>query len=199
MTKESTIMHIDPGTPIPQKVMLLEGRLGALREMKEEFVSERDKRNGYGWKDLERMTLNQILFNLQMMIDDTIHHSERELLFKKYEITKKEIQKMHDENTPQGVDGWSNKTPPRGEGDKGNARSPERRTLELIHELRKARATIQAQFDEIKTQAKSKISALKKSEDLLIEQAEPSDQEELFDLDPSISEEVQKIVNNPIL
>ena len=197
MTKtESTNLHIDPGTPLPGQLLLLEGRLGALREMKDEFLSERDRRNGYTWRDVEKKTLHRILFCLAQMIEEAIHESERDVLFAKYEQTKKEIEMMDEnQNNPGGVDEWSNKNPSGGDEPGGNAD----KALILLREIKKTRETINSQLDEVKTQAKSKINALNKAEKAIWELSEQSDQSELFKISPELSPEAKAIINNPII
>lgn len=197
MTKtESTNLYIDAGTPLPQQILLLEGRLGALREMKDEFLSERDKRNGYSWRDVERKTLHRILFCLGQMLEEAIHESEREVLFAKYQQTKKEIEMIEEnKNNPGGVDGWLNKNPSGGDESGGNAD----KALILLREIKKTRETINSQLDEVKTQAKSKINALNKAEKAIWELSEQSDQSELFKFSPELSPEARAIISNPIL
>ena len=73
------------------------------------------------------------------------------------------------------------------------------RIIDLMLELRKARETIESQLKEIKTQAKSKISALRTSENTLLDSLEEKDQMTLFEVDPQVSEEVQEIIENPII
>jgi len=197
MTKtETTILRIDPGVPLSEQILLLEGRLGALRGMKDEFLSERDKRNGYTWRDVERKTLHRILFCLAQMLEQTKSESERESLFSKYNQTKQEIKDMEDQkNDPQGVDGWNNKNTPGGDESGGNAD----KALILLRENKKTRETINSQLDEVKTQAKSKINALNKAEKAIWELSEQSDQSELFKFSPELSPEARAIISNPIL
>ena len=195
-SKESTNLYIDPGTPLPQQILLLEGRLGALREMKDEFLSERDKRNGYTWKDVERKTLHRILFCLAQMLEEAIYESEREVLFAKYQQTTKEIKEMEEQkNDPRGVGVSMEKMTSGGDESGGNAD----KALILLREIKKTRETINSQLDEVKTQAKSKINTLNKAEKAIWELSEQSDQSELFKFSPELSPEARAIIFNPIL
>jgi hypothetical protein len=66
-------------------------------------------------------------------------------------------------------------------------------------ELRKAREAIESQLTEIKSQAKSKISALRGSENALLDALEEKDQMTLFEVDPSVSDEVKSIIDDPTI
>jgi len=197
MTKtETTILRIDPGVPLSEQILLLEGRLGALRGMQDEFLSDRDKRNGYTWRDVERKTLHRILFCLAQMLEQTKSETERESLFAKYNQTKQEIKDMEEQkNDPQGVGVSMEKMTPGGDESGGNAD----KALILLREIKKTRETINSQLDEVKTQAKSKINALNKAEKAIWELSEQSDQSELFKFSPELSPEARAIISNPIL
>lgn len=71
------------------------------------------------------------------------------------------------------------------------------RIIDLMLELRKAREAIESQLTEIKSQAKSKISALRSSENALLDALEEKDQMTLFEVDPSVSDEVKSIIDDP--
>lgn len=200
MTTETTILRVDSSASLKEQTTLLEGRLGALRGMKEEFLSERDKRNGYTWKDVEAKTLHRINFNIAQIIELETSNSERENYFLKYKKIKKEIKQMEEQkNDPQGVGTSTNENTPGG-GDADMKRHIfKSKAVDSINEIRDARSTLQSQFDEIKTQAKSKLQALKKAEDALLELSKPTTQTELFNIDPELSPEARSIISNPIL
>lgn len=71
------------------------------------------------------------------------------------------------------------------------------RIIDLMLELRKAREAIESQLKEIKHQAKSKISALRRSENHLLDSLEEKDQMTLFEIDPYVTEEVKGIIEDP--
>ena len=99
---------------------------------------------------------------------------------------------MDGEITPP-ISGTNEQKTPSGDIEKGQ------KIINLMLELRKARETIESQLKEVKSQAKSKISALRTSENALLDSLEEKDQMTLFEVDPSISEEVQNIIENPII
>ena len=104
------------------------------------------------------------------------------------------------ENTPGGVDGWSNENTSGGGTDTGKVTSGySEKALILLREIKKTRETIDSQLNEVKTQAKSKINALNKAEKALWELSEESDQSELFKFSPELSPEAKAIINNPII
>ena len=119
------------------------------------------------------------------VVDEVIKNAER--IYSKY---SNEREKMSDENIPPLTGEGQKETPSGGVDNAG-------RIIDLMLELRKARETIIAQFNEIKTQVKSKISALKASEDALLDSLEERDQMTLFELDPEVSEEVKSIIADP--
>lgn len=81
----------------------------------------------------------------------------------------------------------------------GGSLEKAQKIMSLMLELRKTRETLESQLTEIKSQAKSKISALRASEDALLDSLEEQDQMTLFAVDPSVSDEVKKIILNPHL
>ena len=99
---------------------------------------------------------------------------------------------MDGEITPP-MSGINEQKTPSGDIEKGQ------KIINLMLELRKARETIESQLKEVKSQAKSKISALRTSENALLDSLEEKDQMTLFEVDPTISEEVQNIIENPII
>lgn len=200
MTTETTILRVDSSASLKEQTTLLEGRLGALRGMKQEFLSERDKRNGFTWRDVEAKTLHRINFNIAQIIELETSETERENYFLKYKKIKKEIKQMEEQkNDPQGVGTSTNENTPGG-GDVDMKRHIfKSKAVDSINEIRDARSTLQSQFDEIKTQAKSKLQALKKAEDALLELSKPTTQTELFNIDPELSPEARSIISNPIL
>ena len=70
------------------------------------------------------------------------------------------------------------------------------RILELCSEMRHARQTIESQIRDLRKEAKSKVSALKKAEAALLDQNEDG-QLQLFELAPDVSTEVRGIIENP--
>lgn len=200
MTTETTILKVDSSASLKEQTTLLEGRLGALRAMREEFLSERDKRNGFTWRDVEAKTLHRINFNIAQIIELETSGIEREIYYQKYKKIKKEIKQMEEQkNDPQGAGTSINENTPGG-GDADMKRHIfKSKAVDSINEIRDARATLQSQFDEIKTQAKSKLQALKKAEDALLELSKPTTQTELFNIDPELSPEARAIISNPIL
>lgn len=200
MTTETTILKVDSSASLKEQTTLLEGRLGALRAMREEFLSERDKRNGFTWRDVEAKTLHRINFNIAQIIELETSGIEREIYYQKYKKIKKEIKQMEEQkNDPQGAGTSINENSPGG-GDADMKRHIfKSKAVDSINEIRDARATLQSQFDEIKTQAKSKLQALKKAEDALLELSKPTTQTELFNIDPELSPEARAIISNPIL
>ena len=201
MTTETTILKVDSSASLKEQTTLLEGRLGALRGMREDFLSERDKRNGYSWQDVEAKTLHRINFNIAQILELETSGIEREIYYQKYKKIKQEIKQMEEQkNDPQGVGTTTNGNTPGGGDDADMKRHMfKSKAVDSINEIRDARATLQSQFDEIKTQAKSKLQALKKAEDALLELSKPTTQEELFSIDPELSPEARSIISNPIL
>lgn len=74
-----------------------------------------------------------------------------------------------------------------------------RKFYALVTEIHSAKEVIQSQFDEVKSQYKSRMSALIKAEKALKDSKEDPDQGHLFPVEFSVSEEVQEIIDNPIL
>lgn len=209
--KGSTLTYLDdPGGGFDQ-IQLLKARLRALEQYGEEYLSTRDKRNGYSPRSVKRMVLCQIA----SMLKDRAHLiKERgelgmtehenlsgytpkdalEEIFQELKQTKQRINDMDAEQINAPVEGGhQNEQSPGGDAEKL------KKTIDAILEIRKAREAIQGQLAEIRTQAKSKISALQKAEDTLLDSCEGLDQMELFKIDPSISPEAQEIIENPII
>ena len=115
MTTETTILKVDSSASLKEQTTLLEGRLGALRAMREEFLSERDKRNGFTWRDVEAKTLHRINFNIAQIIELETSGIEREIYYQKYKKIKKEIKQMEEQkNDPQGAGTSINENSPGG-------------------------------------------------------------------------------------
>ena len=98
---------------------------------------------------------------------------------------------MDAENNPTPSGGSETKNTSGGDVQKAQ------RIIDLMLELRKAREAIESQLTEIKSQAKSKISALRGSENALLDALEEKDQMTLFEVDPSVSDEVKSIIDDP--
>jgi hypothetical protein len=209
--KGSTLTYLDnPGGGFEQ-IQLLEARLKALEMHGEDYLSERDKRNGFSPHSVKRMVLCQILSMYKSRRDLVIEKGEigmtqhenlsgytpaevKKYLFEKMQQTNQRINEMDAEQINPPIEGdKQNEQPPGGDAEKL------KKTLDAILEIRKAREAIVGQLSEIRTQAKSKISALKSAEDALLDQCEGVDQMELFKIDPSISPEAQEIIENPII
>lgn len=209
--KGSTLTYLDdPGGGFDQ-IQLLEARLRALEMHGEEYLSDRDKRNGYSPRTVKRMVLCQIMAMYKNRADlikekgelgMTEHenlsgYSPKDALqeiLEQVENTNKRIKEMDAEQINAPVEGDQ-----QNEQASGGDAEKLKKTLDAILEIRKAREAITTQLTEIRTQAKSKISALKSAEDALLDQCEGVDQMELFNLDPSISPEAQEIIENPII
>jgi ElaB/YqjD/DUF883 family membrane-anchored ribosome-binding protein len=124
------------------------------------------------------------------MVDNVIKDAER-IEERHFNSNGGDVMEEQTNPTPMGGHGQAN---PSG-GDMKKAQ----RIIDLMLELRKARETIESQLTEIKSQAKSKVSALKASENALLDALEEKDQMTLFEVDPSVSDEVQKIINDPTI
>ena len=72
-SKKPTILHLDNPDAGVQEIMLLEARLKALEEYGEEYISDRDKKNGYDIKELKKMALKEIA-----------HHYQQRMMLIKY-------------------------------------------------------------------------------------------------------------------
>ena len=70
------------------------------------------------------------------------------------------------------------------------------KTLQLAVQIRQARQTIESQIKDMKQQAKSKVSALRKAEAALLD-SDDGDQMKLFELPPELPESIQKIIDDP--
>lgn len=209
--KGSTLTYLDdPGGGFDQ-IQLLEARLRALEMHGEEYLSDRDKRNGYSPRTVKRMVLCQIMAMHKNRADlikekgelgmteyeNLSGYSPKDALqeiLEQVEQTNKRINEMDAEQINAPVEGDQ-----QNEQTSGGDAEKLKKTLDAILEIRKAREAITTQLTEIRTQAKSKISALKSAEDALLDQCEGVDQMELFNLDPSISPEAQEIIENPII
>lgn len=212
--RRSTMLYLDRPEDGINAISLLEARFRALEDLGGGYISDRDKKNGYSAEELKRMTLCQIssmILQRMLLIKEAgiSGLSEKEIddwgspdelwqdLNQKMENINKEIKKMDEEskkmdqaNAP-ALQGDQGQTSPTGE-DKLKKR------FGLIIELREARKTLEAQFSELRTQFKSKMGALRKSEDHLLESVD-DDQMKLFESDPEISDEAREVISNPII
>lgn len=202
----TTLTYLDDPSGGFEQIQLLEARLSALELHGSDYLSDRDKKNGYDPRSVKRMILCQIKAMYQSRIDLIMEKGidgltkfeidsglevaqvKLELLFK-LKQTNRRIKIMDAENNPP-VDGDQINGKTSGDGDKF------KKTLDAILEIRKAKEAIESQLTEIKTQAKSKISALNSAESTLLDSCE-GDQLSLFEFDPEVSPEAQEIIDNP--
>lgn len=208
--KRSTMLYLDNPEDGINAISLLEARFRALEDLGEEYMSQRDLNNGYKPKEIKRMTLCQIssmLLQRMLLIKEAgiAGLSDNELdewgspedlwreLNHKMENINKEIKKMDAEQnqSPSYGENVITETPSGGD-------EKLKKRFGLIIELREAQKTLEAQYKQTQTIYKSKMGALRKSEDHLLESVDDN-QMSLFDADPEISEEARKVIDNPII
>jgi len=130
----------------------------------------------------------------------TLSESQNEII-RKIQRDSERIEKRYNINKrSEMMDSVINPTPSGGSEIKntsGGDVQKAQRIIDLMLELRKAREAIESQLTEIKSQAKSKISALRSSENALLDALEEKDQMTLFEVDPSVSDEVKSIIDDP--
>lgn len=208
--RRSTILYLDNPEDGINAISLLEARFRALEDLGEGYISDRDKKNGYSVDQLKRMTLCQIssmILQRMLLIKEVgiSALSDKELdeweshddlwhdLNQKMENINKEIKKMDAEQnqSPSYGENVITETPSGGD-------EKLKKRFGLIIELREAQKTLEAQYKQTQTIYKSKMGALRKSEDHLLESVDEN-QMSLFDADPEISEEARKVIENPII
>jgi CHASE3 domain sensor protein len=132
----------------------------------------------------------------------TFTESQNEII-RKVQRDSERIEKRYNINEGSNMmDAVINPTPSGGMETKstsGGDVQKAQRIIDLMLELRKAREAIESQLTEIKSQAKSKISALRGSENALLDALEEKDQMTLFEVDPSVSDEVKSIIDDPTI
>lgn len=183
-------LHLDNDPPGVRDISILKARVATLVAMGESAMSPRDLKNGYEPAEVIRAMRVAILFILKGVYDqggkewrDTggtwrpIFMLRDEISFLENLINPQRT--MTEEQTPKLKDHIA-----------------ALETLKLTVQIRQARQTIESQIKDLRQQAKSKISALKKAEAALLD-VDDGEQMKLFDLPPELPEAVQGIIDNP--
>ena len=191
-----------------QEIALLTARLGTYKLDGEKAMSPHDIRNGYTPGCIIRMISRQLLHLLeikQAALEDGAEWRDHlgswrppYLLRDEIARLKREVERMRN-----NTDTDSMKEPESTTGEGATSSEPIKldnakamRILELCSEMRHARQTIESQIRDLRKEAKSKVSALKKAEAALLDQNEDG-QLQLFELAPDVSTEVRGIIENP--
>tara|TARA_R100001163_G_C5061686_1_gene198627 strand:+ start:1506 stop:2072 length:567 start_codon:yes stop_codon:yes gene_type:complete len=178
-------LYLDEDPPGREGFSLLYSRMLALQKHGDEQMTERDLKH-YSVEEVIRLIKVKILQFYYSLIPSLEKEGDwrdlsgtyrcKDFLFE--EINRLEKETMTESEEP---------TPPTAKATK---------TLELICNMRRARQTIESQFADLRSVAKTKIDALKKAECALLDDRDDG-QLSLFELDPAITEEVTSIIDNP--